>query len=118
LESQGEILKNTIKSKGYRVEDAAIKMGVSRQTLQAYFKAAKLSAHVINSVKTNLDIDLHEYYKPPEGDCRELEIKLEAAHKEIELLREMVGILKGQHQNIRKGEGLSELNRKQPSPRK
>ena len=57
-QSQGEALKIAIRRKGYSQEQAAAKLGVSRQTLTTYLGRYELTANVLKDVNDKLGIDL------------------------------------------------------------
>lgn len=60
---KGIILKKALKSLDLTQQDAADKLGVSRQTVVNWCGKAELDIEILHIVKTNLGIDL-EKYKP------------------------------------------------------
>lgn len=61
MELIGIRLKNAIKGKGLTVADAANTLGISRQTLSAYFKHSEFEDDFLQNVKTSLGIDLFPF---------------------------------------------------------
>lgn len=49
-------LKLEVRKLNITQEDAASKLGVTRQTLQNWFKSGELDANILQTVKTNLGI--------------------------------------------------------------
>lgn len=59
----GKELKNAIKGKGLTVQEAADKLGISRQTLSTQFGKAEVDPDLLQNVKTKLKILLNEGYE-------------------------------------------------------
>jgi phage repressor protein C with HTH and peptisase S24 domain len=54
----GNQLREAIKRAGITQDEAAKSLGITRRTLQNWFKLGKLDANISQNVKDNLDIDL------------------------------------------------------------
>jgi len=59
LTINGENLKKAVRSTGMTVQEAADKLGVSRQMLYIYYKSGELEPDLLQNVREKLGIDLH-----------------------------------------------------------
>ena len=66
MQGQGEMLKNAIRGKGMTIEEAAEKMGMSRQRFGYYLQKAKLPDELMVSVVDllGIDIDINQVSEP------------------------------------------------------
>lgn len=60
MNSNGNRLKLAIKGLGLTQEDAAKKLGITRQTLNNYFNRAELDDEFIQNVKEKLGVSINE----------------------------------------------------------
>lgn len=102
LKISGINLKEAFSNAGIKQEEAALKLGVSRQTVSNWFGKANLGTDIINLVKTKLDLDLTKYALPVEEESGKDEI--------IRLLRDQVQELKADKERLLKR--LDELESK------
>ena len=92
MSNQGEILKNLIRGAGLSQQQAADKMGITRQTLFSYTHRNQLTLDILQNVKERLGLELTNPSDPsisePINDHMDRLIK--ALEKQIELLEDSI----------------------------
>ena len=90
---KGEILKKAVRSAGMTVQDAANKLGMSRQMLYIYYKIGELEPDLLQNVREKLGIDLHNV---KENVIQSPSVQYQSIDK----------VVVAQNKNRRKGTGL------------